>query len=181
MESLITEQIRRFRTGVFLAFLALFLGLGLGAAFGAKEDLIKEKLRGSAFAVLDARYGSDPARAEKALEESWVYLQRSHLHAAGMGFGALVLIAILAIVGATPRLGWTASFLLGFGSLVYGFYWLVAGFCAPGLGGMGPAEEAFEWVALAGTGSTLVGFLAAAVITWKGLASRGRHASGFGF
>lgn len=142
------ESLRPLRIGIVLALLALVLGFGLGAAFGVLEDDLKGHLAAEGRAVLDTVYGGDANALKSVTDKAWVYLQRAHLHANGLGTTSLVLILLLAALPAGVRAKSATSCALGLGALGYGLYWLLAGLRAPRLGGTGAAKESLEWLAI---------------------------------
>ena len=68
-----------------------------------------------------------------------------------------------------------ASVLLGAGSGLYGLFWLLAGFTAPGLGSTGAAKENLEWLAIPSSGALVVGLVMTVVLTVR--ATVGRRAA----
>lgn len=74
----------------------------MGIVFGLNEDAIKSRLSATAAEVRETVYRSDDAAMKAALDKSWAYMLRGHLHAGGMGTTALSLILLLNLI-ATPR------------------------------------------------------------------------------
>jgi hypothetical protein len=161
------KNLRGMRVGLVLALLTLVYGFGLGAAFGAAEDGLKDHLRAGADAVFQDRYDGDAAKRDKVTAKAWTYLKRAHLHANGLGATALALILLLALLPArgTPRLRPIVSFALGLGGLGYAFFWMAAGLKAPGLGSTGAAKEALEWLAIPTSGLLILGLLLTLYLT----------------
>jgi hypothetical protein len=89
MDGFVRERLRPLAPGLILALLTLCFGFGLGGAFGAIEDSLKEGLSSSAEAALDSVYGGDRAKMDAVVKKSWVYYKRAHLHANGLGTSAL--------------------------------------------------------------------------------------------
>jgi hypothetical protein len=67
----------------------LLLGYGLGIVFGLNEEIIKSQLSASAAELQATAYHGDAAAVEAVLDKSWTYMQRAHLHAAGLGTAAI--------------------------------------------------------------------------------------------
>ena len=148
------------RAGILLALLAILYGFGLGAAFGAAEDSIKQGLRDDAAAVLAEEYGDDEAKAKKVTDKSWAYFKRAHLHANGLGTASLVLILLLSFLGGPSLARSLVALGLGLGSLGYGSYWMFAAMRAPGMGSTGAAKESLAWLALPSSALCILGLLA---------------------
>ena len=175
MNGFAQDRLRPLAPGIFLALLAIALGFGLGGIFGAAEDSIKGRLKGDAAAVLEPTYGGDQAAADKVTSKSWAYLKRSHLHAGVLGTAALSMILLLALLGKPGLLARGSAVVLGFGAVVYGLFWLFAGFRAPGMGSTGVAKESLQWLAVPGAGACLLGLLGPIGATRQALYFGGRH------
>jgi len=148
MKEQLASMLAPMKAGILFAILTVILGFGLGAAFGAFEDGIKEHLASSAQPVLATTYQGDEAAVKKVIDRSWTYFQRAHLHANGIATTALALMLLLAFMATTPAIKSTISTFLGLGALGYSLYWLLAGMLAPELGGTGAAKESLAWLAL---------------------------------
>jgi hypothetical protein len=160
------ESLKPLLPGATLALLSILFGFLLGGLFGAVEDSIKGQLRASADAVFDTVYDGDEARRDKVVAKSWSYLKRAHLHGGAIGAAALASIVFLGLLGGVGFLERISSLAFGGGALLYAFFWLIAGFTAPGLGSTGEAKEALSFLAipaaslcLAGVGGTLLSTL----------------------
>jgi hypothetical protein len=156
--------------GLLLAVITLLFGYGLGIVFGLNEEIIKSRLSASAAEVQATAYGGDAAAVEAVLEKSWVYMQRAHLHAAGLGTAALAMTLLIVLLGSAPRVTRVVSLALGAGALGYSVYWLWAGFRAPGLGGTGAAKESLKWLAMPSSGLVVLGTAAVTVLCLLALA-----------
>ena len=145
--------------GLILAVLAMLFGFGLGALFGASEDTIKDKLKADGEAVKTEIYKSDTAAMEKVVSKSWAYMLRAHLHGGVMGIGAVAMILLVAFSNAGTTEAKITSIALGAGALLYGLFWMLAGFKAPSLGSTGAAKEVYAWVAWPGSGAYILATL----------------------
>ena len=143
----ITESIRSVKFGVLLALFTIVFGFGMGIAFGAFEDDIKDNLKASAN-TSKAYEGEKAKNKEKTIKKSWVYIKRAHFHAGGIGAAALALIILLGLTSTTALLKLIASIMVGLGSFGYPLGWLFAGLKAPALGSTHLGKEAIAWLAL---------------------------------
>ncbi len=133
--------------GVLIALIAILFGGLMGLSFGCCEDSIKNSFKADADAVLSEKYGGEQEKADKVAKKSWVYMKRAHLHSQTMGVIAIAFAFLVAWLQFPSRLQLGISILSGFGSLGYGFFWLLAGVLAPGMGSTGAAKEAVGLVA----------------------------------
>ena len=150
--------------GLLFAVLTLLFGFSLGIVFGLNEEIIKARLKASATEVRESVYRGDDAAIKAVLDKSWVYMQRAHLHAGGLGATAVGLILLVSLLGTSPRLTRAISLGLGVGGLGYSVYWLWAGFRAPAMGGTGPAKESLKWLAIPSSGAVVVATAVVAVL-----------------
>lgn len=150
--------------GLLFAVLTLLFGFGLGIVFGLNEDAIKSQLKASAVAGKDTVYRGDDAAIKAVLDKSWIYMQRAHLHAGGIGTAALGLIFLVGALGTSAGLTRAIALALGLGGLGYSVYWMWAGFRAPVLGGTGAAKESLKWLAMPTSGAVLLATIAVAVL-----------------
>lgn len=169
MDDFANNRLRPLRVGLILALLAIAFGWGLGGVFGAAEASVKGVLADSGAAALADAYGGDSAKMEKVVSKSWSYLKRAHLHGGVLGASAVSLILLLASLGIPTRATRIAASVLGFGSLGYGVYWLLAGFRAPGMGSTGLAKESLDWLAIPSAGGLLVGLGITGFLTLRAL------------
>jgi hypothetical protein len=151
------ERLRPLAPGILLAIAAIAFGFGLGVAFGAAEDDLKDQLHASAQAVLESAYAGDESQARSVVSKSWTYFKRAHLHANGLGTTALVASLLLALLGPPGLLARLSSFGLGAGALFYSAYWLIAGLTAPEFGSTSAAKEALAWLAIPSSGACVAG------------------------
>ena len=147
------------KIGLLLAVLAMLFGFGLGALFGASEATVKDKLKADGQAALTEMYQGDTAEMEKVVSKSWAYMLRAHLHAGVMGIGAVAMILLIAFSNAGSADTKITSIALGAGALLYGLFWMLAGFKAPSVGGTGAAKEAYYWIAWPGSGAYILATL----------------------
>ena len=142
-----------------LAFLGILYGFTLGAQFGANEDRIKAAMEESGRAVLATVYAGDEERMMGVVGRSWTYLQRAHLHGGAIGTAALASILALALLCRGGLVVNLSGLAFGFGALVYPFFWGMAAFRAPGLGGTDAAKASLQWLAVPGAAGALLGLV----------------------
>jgi hypothetical protein len=160
-----------------LAVLTILFGQGMGIVFGLNEDAVKSRLSASAAEVRETVYKSDDATIKAVLDKSWVYMQRAHLHAGGMGTTALALILLLCLLGASQRMTVAIGVGLEAGGFGYSIYWMLAGFRAPALGGTGAAKESLKWLAMPSSDAFVVATVAVLVLLIVTCVRRRRAAS----
>jgi hypothetical protein len=158
------RRVRAALPGLCLAVLTLLFGFGLGIVFGFNEDLIRDRQRAAATAVLATAYQGDAAKVQPVLDKSWAYMQRAHLHAGSLGTSALALSGLVLLLGVSVGLTRAITLALGLGGLGYSSYWLLAGFRAPGMGGTGAAKESLKWLAMPSSGMFVVATALVAVL-----------------
>ena len=146
-------RLRPALTGMLFAVLTLVFAFGLGVVFGANEGAIKGRLKASALEVRTSVYHDDDAAIKAALDKSWVYVQRAHLHAGGLGAAAVGLILVATLLGGPAALIRAVSLGLGAGGLGYSAFWLLAAFRIPGIGSSAAAKESLAWLALPSSGA----------------------------
>ena len=151
------ERLRPLAPGILLGFASIAFGFGLGIAFGAAEDDLKDHLHESAQAVLESVYAGDESQARPVVGKSWTYFKRAHLHANALGTTALAASLLLALLGPPGVLARLSSFGLGAGALFYSAYWLFAGLMAPELGSTSAAKESLAWLAIPSSGACVAG------------------------
>jgi hypothetical protein len=150
--------------GLLFAVLTLLFGFGLGIVFGLDEEAIKSRLSASAAEVRASVYHDDDAAIKTVLDKSWVYMQRAHLHAGGLGTAAIGLILLVTLLGTSSAMTRAISLGLGVGGLGYSVYWLLAGFRAPGLGGTAAAKESLKWLAMSSSGVVVIASVTVAIV-----------------
>ena len=169
------ENLRATKLGIFFALVTLLYGFGLGGAFGAFEDELKDHLKSGAESVLDSKYDSDTVKAKKTTDKSWVYFKRAHLHANGLGTSSLVLILLLSSLPANRVIKSGTAFALGLGSFGYSLFWMFAGLRAPGLGSTGAAKESLKWLAVPSSGLCILGLFVVFVLSCRYLFMKTQH------
>lgn len=157
MPPLVRDVPKLITLGICLALTSILFGFGLGGAFGAIEDSIKKRLDASGTAVLDTAYRGDVSAKDAVVKKSFEYLIRAHLHGGAIGTAALTATLVLVLLCRLDLAAQLSSASFGAGALVYSFFWLVAGFSAPGLGGTGAAKESLQFLAVPGAGLAIMG------------------------
>ena len=157
MNDFASQRLRPLAPGLLLALLAIAFGFGMGAAFGAAEDSMKQGLAASGQAALESAYGGDEAAMKKVVAKSWSYYKRAHLHGGVLGTTALASILLLAAIGRPGRLEQVGALSFGAGALLYGLFWLLAGMRAPGMGSTGAAKESLGFLAIPGSALCMIG------------------------
>jgi hypothetical protein len=170
----ITSSLRAASFGLSLAVLTLLFGQGMGIVFGLNEDSIKSRLASSAAEVRETVYQGNDATIKAVLDKSWVYMQRAHLHAGGMGTTAFALGGFICLLGAPRRVTATICLALGGGGLGYSVFWMWAGFRAPALGGTGVAKETLKWLAIPSSGLFVLATAAVLMLLILTMARRGQ-------
>lgn len=166
------RRVRAALPGLCLAVLTVLFGFGLGIVFGLNEDLIRDRQRAAATAVLATAYQGDAAKAQPVLDKSWAYMQRAHLHAGSLGTSAVVLSGLVLLLGVSAGLTRVITLALGLGGLGYSVFWLLAGFRAPGMGGTGAAKESLKWLAMPSSGMLVAATALVAVLCLTTLVRR---------
>ena len=133
--------------------MAILFGGLMGLSFGCCEDTIKDTLKAGAKEALSGVYKGDQAKADKVVKKSWVYMKRAHLHSQTMGVISIAFSLLVAWLNFPGRMQMGVSLLSGLGSLGYGFFWMVSGYLAPGMGSTGAAKESVGLIAQASGGA----------------------------
>ena len=136
--------------------MAILFGGLMGLSFGCCEDTIKDTLKAGAKEALSGVYKGDQAKADKVVKKSWVYMKRAHLHSQTMGVISIAFSLLVAWLNFPARTQMGVSLLSGLGSLGYGFFWMVSGYLAPGMGSTGAAKESVGLIAQASGGAFFV-------------------------
>ena len=93
-------------------------------------------------------------------------LTRGHLHAMGLGLGAIIISFILAFTSASGWIKIAASTMAGLGGLIYPLAWIAMGYRTPSLGPE-MAEASVTVIAAPGVGLFLAGALTAVFFVAK--------------
>jgi hypothetical protein len=136
--------------------MAILFGGLMGLSFGCCEDTIKDTLKAGAKEALSGVYKGNQAKADKVVKKSWIYMKRAHLHSQTMGVISIVFSLLVAWLNFPARAQMGVSLLSGLGSLGYGFFWMVSGYLAPGMGSTGAAKESVGLIAQASGGAFFV-------------------------
>ncbi len=148
MKDLLGNTSLPMKLGVLLAILTVLYGFGIGIMFAEFEDQVKDSMKEDAASVLDTAYNGDTDFMNSTLSKSMNYLLRAHIHANGLGIGALVLIIGMILLTPVSKLRDLSSLFLGIGALGYSTFWMITGFLAPGMGGIKQAKGAVGWYAM---------------------------------
>lgn len=111
------------------------------------------------------------AHSDPIIELSHIRLQRSHVHAMGLGLATIIISFTLAFTSAHDRLKTIISILAGLGGLIYPFAWIVMGYRTPALGPDG-AEASVRIIAGPGIALVLLGAFTAIVFLLKDILSK---------
>ena len=100
------------------------------------------------------------------MELAHTRLVRGHLHAMGLGLGAIIISVVLSFTSAQAWIKTTASLFAGIGGLIYPLAWIVMGYRTPS---MGPelAEASVTLIAGPGVALFVTGVLAAVIFILK--------------
>jgi hypothetical protein len=171
----LASSLRAASVGLVMAVLTILFGQGMGIVFGLNEDATKSRLKASAAEARDTVYKADDAAIKAVLDKSWVYMQRAHLHAGGMGTTAMGLIVLVSLLGASRRVTVAVGVGLGAGGFGYSIFWMWAGFRAPALGSTGAAKESLKWLAMPSSGAFVLATIAVLVLLVVTLVLRRRQ------
>lgn len=173
-----SARLRPVRFGLVLSLVAILYGFGLGVFFGVGEGWLRKGFLADAEAHRDlylqkAQGDQEAATAliKRMDETCWRYFQRAHLHAGGIGSVALGASLLLAFVPAGGGVRLAVSSLMGFGSVGYPLFWMLAGLRAPSLGATALAKESLAWLAIPSAGALAVGGVVTLVLTARALLS----------
>ncbi len=100
------------------------------------------------------------------MELAHTRLMRGHLHAMGLGLGAIIISVVLSFTSAPGWIKTAGSVFAGLGGIIYPFAWIVMGYRTPS---MGPelAEASVTLIAGPGVALVLSGVLAAALFIFR--------------
>ncbi len=154
--------------GVLVAVIAILYGGLMGLSFGCCEEDIKRTLNSGAQEAMVAKYEGDQKKADKVVKKSWVYMKRAHLHSQTMGVISIAFSFLVAWLAYPAKAQLAISLLSGLGSLGYGFFWMLSGYLAPGMGSTGAAKESVSLIAQASGGAFFVsGLLLFSILVYR--------------
>lgn len=114
------------KIGLLITLLSLVFGIGLGIAFGAKEEVFKS--------YITENIKANPAvHDEKSKDKIWRYVQRAHFHSAGIAAYSLALLVIILLSKMKNSAKSFSSTMIGIGTL-YPLSWYVMYYLAPHIG-----------------------------------------------
>jgi len=165
------ESIHSMKWGIIFSLLSLVFGFGIGIMFGGFEEQMEEKMKARGMVVLQEVYQGDEEKLDNAVGRGMNYIKRAHIHGNGLGTSALALIFVLTFVVASQNIKKYTALAAGIGALGYAFYWFLAGWMAPALGGTGVAKEALKWLAWPTSGLCVISLLAVLYLAITGIKS----------
>ena len=114
------------KIGLLITLLSLIFGIGLGIAFGAKEEVFKN--------YISENIKANPAvHDEKSKDKIWRYVQRAHFHSAGIAAYSLALLLIILVSKMKDSAKSFSSTMIGIGTL-YPLSWYLMFYLAPQIG-----------------------------------------------
>ena len=154
--------------GVLVAVIAILYGGLMGLSFGCCEEDIKRTLNSSVQEAMTTKYEGDQAKADKVVKKSWVYMKRAHLHSQTMGVISIAFSFLVAWLAYPAKAQFAISLLSGLGALGYGFFWMLSGYLAPGMGSTGAAKESVGLIAQAsGSAFFVAGLLLFTILVYR--------------
>jgi hypothetical protein len=113
-----------------------------------------------------ARHEHGAGHDDPLMEFAHTRLMRGHLHAMGLGLGAIIISIVLSFTTAPAWIKTAGSVFAGLGGIIYPFAWIIMGYRTPS---MGPelAEASVTMIAGPGVALVLSGVLAAALFILK--------------
>lgn len=120
------EELKAVKVGLFLVFLTLIFGIGLGVGFGVAEDSIKTY-------ISDGVEAHAEVHDDKSSSKIWRYAQRAHFHATGIAAFSIGLILVVMFSSLGRRMKTVSSILVGLGGL-YPLSWFTMFILAPSIG-----------------------------------------------
>ena len=112
------------------------------------------------------QHGHGTGHDSPLMELAHTRLVRGHLHAMGLGLGAIIISVVLSFTSAQAWIKTAASLFAGIGGLIYPLSWIVMGYRTPS---MGPELAEASVTLIVGPGIVLVlsGVLATAFFIFK--------------
>lgn len=113
-----------------------------------------------------SQHGHGTGHDNPLMELAHTRLMRGHLHAMGLGLGAIIISVVLSFTSAQAWIKTAASLFAGIGGLIYPLSWIVMGYRTPS---MGPELAEASVTLIVGPGVVLVlsGVLATAFFIFK--------------
>lgn len=138
------------RIGLFLVLLSLIFGIGMGVAFGVKEDSFKSY-------VTEGVAAHPEVHDDKSKKKIWRYAQRAHFHSAGIAAFSIGLVILIMFSSLKRKLKSVSAILVGLGG-VYPLSWLTMFLLAPSIGRDAAHEHIItELFTMIGVGGLLTG------------------------
>ena len=86
----INFDLKVIKIGLLITLLSLIFVIGLGIAFGAKEEVFKN--------YISEKIQANPTvHDDKSKDKIWRYVQRAHFHSAGIAAYSLALLLIILV------------------------------------------------------------------------------------
>ena len=114
------------KIGLLITLLSLVFGIGLGIAFGAKEEIFKNY-------ISENIQANPTVHDEKSKDKIWRYVQRAHFHSSGIAAYSLALLLIILVSKMKDIMKSFSATMIGIGTL-YSFSWYLMFYLAPIIG-----------------------------------------------
>lgn len=138
------------KIGLLITLFSLMFGIGLGIAFGAKEEVFKSYI--SENIQLNPTVHDD-----KSKDKIWRYVQRAHFHSSGIAAYSLALLLIILVSKMKDSMKSFSATMIGIGTL-YSFSWYLMFYLAPLIGRDAAHNHILtESVVYISTGAFLIG------------------------
>ena len=138
------------KIGLLITLLSLVFGIGLGIAFGAKEEVFKNY-------ISENIQANPTVHDDKSKDKIWRYVQRAHFHSAGIAAYSLALILLILVSKMKNQMKSLSSTLIGIGTL-YPFSWYLMFLLAPTIGRDAAHSHILtESIVYVSTGAFLIG------------------------
>lgn len=135
------------RWGLVLCIITILFSFVLGGWMGADENFFKGNFKQTVKVNAVSVYANDKVKMDRAEERAWIYVKRSHMHAAGLGPIGLALLAPLPFLIKSSKIKALIAIAYGLGSFGYSLSWIVSGYRIPLLGTTTAAKESIAWLA----------------------------------
>jgi len=144
------QELATVKIGLALVILFLLFGIGMGVAFGVKEDAFKSYISNGVTAHPDLHN-------EQSKSKIWRYAQRAHFHSTGIAAFSLGLILLIMFSSLKKSLKAVSAILVGLGGF-YPLSWFTMFLLAPSIG-TSPAHHhpVTEIFTFTGVGGLLAG------------------------